>query len=311
MAELQAETTESIDALDAKLSRPNSNKGRIQRELWALLREHDRDGTLPTSGRFLFYELVQRGVVSKSNPGKRQPAADVTDALTVLRRAGIVPWESIVDETRRVEDYTGVENALDAVKLYAARVKLDPWEPERPPMVVTESMSLAGVLRETASMYRVPITATRGNSAGHLHVEVAPLLREGQRVVYLGDWDHAGGMIEKGNRATLEGVVGELDWGRLAVTEDQVREHDLPIIIKRDKRYNDGKPHEAVETEALSQRLIVQLLRDRLQELMPASMDAFREVERRERRRIVEMLGGDWFIEEHVAGDPSDEEEER
>jgi hypothetical protein len=34
----------------------------------------------------------------------------------------------------------------------------------------------------------------------------------------------------------------------------QVREHDLPLIIKHDRRHKDGCPREAVETEAISQR---------------------------------------------------------
>jgi hypothetical protein len=32
----------------------------------------------------------------------------------------------------------------------------------------------------------------------------------------------------------------------------------LPIITKHDKRFNDGGVHEAVETEALSQRLMLE-----------------------------------------------------
>lgn len=36
---------------------------------------HERDGTLPTSARFLFYELVQLGVVSKTATGARRAQA--------------------------------------------------------------------------------------------------------------------------------------------------------------------------------------------------------------------------------------------
>jgi hypothetical protein len=36
---------------------------------------------------------------------------------------------------------------------------------------------------------------------------------------------------------------------------------DLPRIVKRDKRYKDGRPHEAVETEALQQTVLVDILR--------------------------------------------------
>jgi hypothetical protein len=41
-----------------------SKRAMLRRALLRLLREHERDGALPTSARSLFYELVQRGVIS-------------------------------------------------------------------------------------------------------------------------------------------------------------------------------------------------------------------------------------------------------
>lgn len=41
-------------------------KGSLQRIALALLEEHREKGELPTNGRFVFYELEQRGVVRKS-----------------------------------------------------------------------------------------------------------------------------------------------------------------------------------------------------------------------------------------------------
>jgi hypothetical protein len=49
-----------------RLSAEGSKAGRLQRACLELLREHQRDGTLPTNGRFLFYELEQAGVVPSS-----------------------------------------------------------------------------------------------------------------------------------------------------------------------------------------------------------------------------------------------------
>jgi hypothetical protein len=42
-----------------------SEIGRLWIALTELLGEHERSQALPTSARFLFYELVQRGVLSK------------------------------------------------------------------------------------------------------------------------------------------------------------------------------------------------------------------------------------------------------
>jgi hypothetical protein len=50
------------------LSAPESKAGKLQRACLALLQEHERAGTIPTNGRFLFYELEQQGVVPKALP---------------------------------------------------------------------------------------------------------------------------------------------------------------------------------------------------------------------------------------------------
>jgi hypothetical protein len=74
----------------AGLSATHTKTGRLQRELLDRLRVHERDGTLPTSNRFLFYELVQAGVVSKHATGKRRPDQDTCcPALKMSMRASL------------------------------------------------------------------------------------------------------------------------------------------------------------------------------------------------------------------------------
>ena len=71
-------TTEFTPDEEALMSRPDSDKGILQRGILRLLRVHERDGTLPTSNRFLFYELVQaRGGAEgghRGSPGRPEPA---------------------------------------------------------------------------------------------------------------------------------------------------------------------------------------------------------------------------------------------
>ena len=60
---------------EAGLSKPDLESGRLQRAILKILREHEQqpDG-LPTSGRFIFYELVQRGIIDKkAKTGGRRP----------------------------------------------------------------------------------------------------------------------------------------------------------------------------------------------------------------------------------------------
>ena len=99
---------------DEGLSRPDFAAGKLQRVLLKLLREHERDGALPTNGRFLFYELIGLKVVSKQKKSKgRRSDQNMHDALTHLREKGIVPWSWIADETRSLADYTGWRTIAD------------------------------------------------------------------------------------------------------------------------------------------------------------------------------------------------------
>jgi hypothetical protein len=76
----------------------------------------------------------------------------------------------------------------------------------------------------------------------------------------------------------------------LALTEQQVASYNLPTIVKRDRRYKDGHPHEAVETEALSQTVLVDILLRRLNTLLPEPLSRVQERAERQRRRVTAEL---------------------
>ena len=257
----------------ADLSAPDSKSGRLQRECLKRLREHERDPDgLPTSVRFIFYELVVDGITSKEKKERgRRNDQDVCDAVFWLRDVGLVPWDWISDETRSLTQYRRAPTVADYISESIDLARIDPWDGEPQPMIITESRSLGGVLRDKLSYaYMVDMAPTNGQVGGFLRTDVAPKLRPGQRVLYLGDFDWSGGQIEANTRDVLERLVGgELDWHRVALTEQQVRRHRLPSITKTDRRYTGGKIHEAVECEALKQPLIVKLVRDHLDSILP------------------------------------------
>jgi hypothetical protein len=260
----------------------------LRQALRRLYAEHLADGMLPTSARFLFYELVANGVIAKHPAGKRRADQDMIDALTDLRDNGAIPWDAIIDETRLLDDFTGYPTIADGLKAYINVIRVDPWN-GAVPLILTESRSLAGVPRARTRDYAVMIAPTNGQAAGFLHNDIAPALNEGARVLYLGDYNLAGNDIENNTRRVLE-RYHHLDWERLALTADQVRNHNLTPIIKSDRRFKNGGTHEAVETEALSQRQIVQIVRDRFDALLPRSLEHFRHIEERERARWLSFI---------------------
>jgi hypothetical protein len=264
---------------------------RLRRVVLDLVQEHYADGSLPTSARFLFYELVQRRVLSKEKNGARRPDQDLSVALTRLRESGQIPWHWIVDETRSLDDHSGWSSIGSAAQAMAKQAKLDPRGGDVP-LILTESRSLAGVLRDLAREYGVKIAATNGQVGGFLYTDIVPALEPGASVLYIGDHDWQGDQIETNTRRVLEREVGALAWERLALTEEQVEQYDLARlqIMKPDRRYKPVRYHPAVETEALSQRVIVDIVRSALEDRLPEPLADVQERADRERAAVIAAL---------------------
>jgi hypothetical protein len=238
-----------------------------------LTREHQEAGDLRTNIRFLFYEGEQRRFWPKEyrdEEGRlkpRQPDQDVSEALMVLRHLGIVPWEFIVDETRELTTYRYADSVADYVMDSIDRSRIDLWDGKPPPLILTESRSLKGVLEATIAFpYLCDSASTNGQVGGFLYTDVIPKLKEDptRLVAYLGDLDLQGGQIEDNTRSVLEEEVGQkLNWTRVMLTQEQATEHDLRrlAIQKVDRRYRPPRAYEAIETEALGQRLVQDILR--------------------------------------------------
>lgn len=249
-----------------RLSPPDTKAGQLQREILRRLREREASGdedALPTSIRFIFYELEQAGVVPKHKPrvegeGKvgRRADQNVIDAVMRLREASEIPWEWISDETRQMQSWRYAATAAKYLIETVPNIRLDVWDAKPPPMILTESRSLAGVLDNLAYRYLAPIASTNGQVGGFLRTDIAPELQPGQRVLYLGDRDLQGDQIEANTRDVLERCIGgKLDWRRIAITEAQVAARpDIPRIIKHDRRYTDGRPHDGRNGSARASR---------------------------------------------------------
>jgi hypothetical protein len=280
------------------LSKEGTKKGDLQRACLALLREHAEDEALPTSVRFLFYELLDRRVISKTSKGARRPDQDISDAVKHLRDVGLVPWDWIVDETRTLDAWQYAENVYRYVAGAAEYARIDLWVGAPPPLILCESRSLAGPLRDIAARYLCPLAATNGQAGGFLHTAVAPLVARAeadfsvQRVFYLGDFDLSGGHIEENTYKVLS-EYGELEWERVAITKAQVDARDLPVIKKPDSRYKPVRYFDAVETEALGQAQIARLLTERLDRELPEPLKTVLEREESQRVLVRERLASE------------------
>jgi hypothetical protein len=287
---------------DAGLSAPASKAGKLQRACLALLKQHERDGAISTNGRFLFYELEQQGVIPKAyldasgRKKARQPAQDISDALTVLRELGLVPWDWILDETRDVADWRFAVSVYKFVADSVEYARIDCWGGQPAPLIICESRATKGVLERIAGEYLCPITATGGQSAGHIVNSIVPLLTGNERdVLYIGDCEVGGpaDQIEANTRRRIEQHAGRIftaeTWTRVALTIEQVnRRPSLRrlTIDKLDRRCKPPRPYKAIECEAVGQVVLERMLRDRLAALLPEPLADVQVREERQRAKV-------------------------
>lgn len=286
---------------DTGLSRPNTARGRLQRAVLAVLREHQADGALPTSNRFIFYELRQRGEIPLTartvQPGKkvaRRHDQDLSDASKHLRDIGLIPWPWIVDETRALFNWSYAETVAEHLMEEVDDARINPW-PGSPPLILCESRTFGGVLNRTlAPEYGCPVASTNGQVGGFLHTNIAPLLRNGDEdrpVLYAGDLDNSGGQIEANTKRELEKAIGfSLNWTRVALTQAQVSQYGLIPIRKIDNRYKPPQAHDAVEVEALGQTVVTGIIRAALDALLPVPLADVRVREAAEREAAKKLL---------------------
>jgi hypothetical protein len=256
---------------------------------------------LRTNGRFVFYELEQRGDARKPSPDDPRPnrrrshgwppgAQDITDALTWLRENGHVPWTWITDETRTLTEWNYGETVRDYMLDALDHARINPWDVELPPLVLCESAATAAVLRPAVSAYLCPIVGIRGQAAGLLRTEIAQALSSGDRcVLYLGDLDRSGKDIEDNASCVLERAIArKLNWTRLAMTEQQAAA--IEPIWKVDGR--DGAGDWAWEVESLGRVGLIALLRAELDRLLPEPLHRVHERENEQRELIRRALEG-------------------
>jgi hypothetical protein len=111
--------------------------GTLRAALLRLHSQHEAAGSLPTSGRFLFYELVADGTVDKTNTRRTGRGADqdVNEALAQLWEEGLVPCADVADETRTLHNYNGYDTVAAGAAARHPHIRLTRWAGMLPPTV--------------------------------------------------------------------------------------------------------------------------------------------------------------------------------
>lgn len=184
----------------------------------------------PTTVRGVMYRLAGVGIFS----GTHQKFYDKVQSLCLkLRRAGLLPYEWIVDnirQTRGVPSWAGLDSFLG----YAKKAYRHDFWSNQPDYVcvICEANASAGTLMPVIGEFDVSLHPLGGQPSETFIHEIAMVWKEIAKpiyVYYFGDLNPRGMHIEEKTRQELEKMSGHcVFWKRLGVDYRQAIAQNLP-----------------------------------------------------------------------------------
>jgi hypothetical protein len=256
----------------------------------------------PATVRAVCYQLFIRNLLESMGVlcTKR-----VSSHLVYAREAEIIPWEWIVDETRKAEEhFSGWEDPTAFMESMQWMYRRDRWAMQpRTVEVWSEKATVAGTLRPVLRQYGVTFRRMGGfNSATKVHevAEASQMSPKPLHVFYVGDWDPSGlYMSVEDLPRRLARYGASLTLTRLALIEDDILSDELPSFDpgtkKTDTRYQwfiDNFDTQCWELDAMSPPI----LRARVEAAIVAKLDLdawhrAEQVERAEQRSMRDFFG--------------------
>jgi hypothetical protein len=277
----------------------------------------------PQSVRHVFYRLTNPRLpepVDKTELGYRV----VQNRLTLMRREGKVKYGWISDATRRGYHTFTYANGADFLRRHIGAYRADIWaDSDHYVEVWCESRSIAGVIQDTCEELAVSLYPCGGFTSITFAYDAAQLMRvecgfwfeerlnfadldkcrviphqlKRAVVLYIGDYDPAGVLIDRSLKAELLNHLPQdfdLEFIRLAITPEQIAEHDLPTKPRKESDRRALHVERTVEAEAMPAATLRQLLRAEIEALLPrtalAVVKAAEESERAHLRRWAELM---------------------
>ena len=224
--------------------------------------------------RHIFYRMVTQNLVEKSDKGYQQ----LQKATVDMRDGGALPYAWIEDSSRHAYWNTGYAGVGEYAEAAASLYRRDYWDSTDTLVEVwCESRSLAGVLGQVCREYVVPLFPSSGFSSLSFTYQAATHIRDSGRanavILYVGDYDQAGVLIDKAIESRLRNFLaswdGELTFYRLAVNDDQIDSMGLPTRPPKASDTRSKEVTRAVEAEAIPAPAMRDIVSSALQGLIP------------------------------------------
>jgi hypothetical protein len=275
------------------IKRIRATKAEVEERREALLTIID-DGQ-PMTVRQVFYQATVRGLVEKAESGYAKVQTD----LTVMRRAGELPYDWLADNTRWQRKPRTFNSVEDALRATAAFYRKNLWaDADSYVEIWLEKDALAGVVYPVTSMYDVPLMVARGYASLSFLYSAAEAINDldvPAYIYHLGDFDPSGVNAGEKIEETLRELAPDADivFARIAVTPEQIHEWDLPTrptktSDTRAKNFGDI----SVELDAIEPNQLRALVQEAIEMHLPADeFEVLKAAEQSEREIISRLVG--------------------
>jgi hypothetical protein len=256
-------------------------------------------GITPTL-RTLFYRLVSVRVI----PNTKNSYKRLSKVLVKERKEGIIEWDAIADEGRLVvcnfddvyespQEY--IKRGIDYIKNADSEYKVPRWHNQKHYVEIwLEKQALANAFESFLEYRQVRIAVNKGYAGWTFLNENANRLVEIRlkhpdkriHVLYFGDFDPSGEdmdrhLVEALSYFDLNSYV--IDFERIAVTEDQIEEYDLPPIPEDsetlDKLDKDSRKDAFIDKHgqliAVELDALLAIVPDQFKQLVQESVDQY------------------------------------
>jgi len=276
-----------------RVRRTAARVAQLDRQIIEVLRQEPRQ-----SVRHIFYRMTDPRLpepVEKSDRGYRH----VQERCVALRRSGAIPYAWIADMSRQGYYVDTFRGASDFVERMAGLYRADIWaDADYRCEVWTESRSIASVLLKDCQNLAVSLFPCGGFSSLSFVHEAARQHNDSDdwrplQIFFIGDYDPAGVLIdrslEKEMRQHLSDDI-ELRFERIGINLEQIEEFNLPTKPRKESDARSQHIAFTVEAEAMPAGIMRQILREKVEALLPENALAVARVaEQSERSHLLKM----------------------
>ena len=252
----------------------------------------------PVTVRGLFYRVMSRGLVPKSEHGYNV----VQRQALKMRRSGDLPYGWISDGSRirlKPRTYSGPQAALEnTAQMYGRAL----WDDQGVHVEVwTEKDAIRGVVSPVTMRYDVPLMISRGFSSETFLYETAEDINDegNPAVIYqLGDHDPSGVAawvdIQRKLREFVDDDI-DLTFERIAVTPEQIIELDLPTRPTKQSDTRAAKfEGESVEVDAIPSSTLRDLVRNAIEYWIDDELLRITKIAEHSEREVLTRIAEGW-----------------